>query len=582
MKAIKDTSALYTFVQWIRPYQGWIWLSVLFSIIVGIIDVSLAILSKNVLDTAFEKEVDQVVPLVYAMLIAITAGVACKFLIKLSSIHFSAYVIRDIRARLFQKFVKMPISVVESKHSGNLGSHVNNDTAVIENVLENKFYEYIYYPLVFVCAFIYLFHINWQLLLFSVILIPTSSFLIGRLARPIDRMTADIQSRFGQINSSVQETVGGIAVVKAYNLQNIFINRFRSVLHHLFQQSMKIERRKAWMEPVNTLQMWGTYFLCTIISAYMAAVGAISVGELLVFLVLINQVINPISALPQLISNFKMVLAATERIEGVLSQEQERTGGTVYTNLRNEVAIQLKQVSFSYGAGKKVLDRVDLTLEKGKTLAIVGPSGAGKSSVFNLICGLYELSSGSIEMWGRDMRELDIAFIRSQISIVSQDTFLFPASIMDNLKYARSDATQEELIEASKAAHAHEFIMSLPQGYDTFLEERGSNLSGGQKQRLSIARAFLKNAPILLLDEPTSALDAHSEESIQTALRDICRDRSTIIIAHRLSTIKDADEIIVMDQGRIIERGTHEVMVNRAGIYRDLYAATRPSMGRGI
>lgn len=295
--------SLSTLIRFLKPYQGWIWVSVVFSLIVGLIDISLAILSQHLLDGVVgSEETAKVMPLLYAILAAITLGVICKYIVKYTSVHFSANVLQNMRAQLFRKFVGIPVSYVEERHSGELGSRINNDATAIEQVLENKFYEYIYNPIVFVCAFVYLVQINWQLLLFSMVLIPTSTFLIGRLAKPLDRMAAEVQLQYGEINTSVQDTVGGVPVLKAYNLEPEFRRKFSGVLKQLFGRMLRVEKRKAWMEPVNTIQMWGTYFLCTILSAYLSAAGYISVGELLVFLVLINQIIHPINALPGLIS----------------------------------------------------------------------------------------------------------------------------------------------------------------------------------------------------------------------------------------------------------------------------------------
>ena len=562
-------------------------MSVVFSIVVGLIDISLAILSQHLLDrvlgTAMAAEF---MPLIYAILAAITLGVLCKYVVKFTSVQFSANVLHRVRSRLLQKFVRVPVSYVEGRHSGDLGSRMNNDAATLEQVLENRFYEYVYHPIVFVCAFSYLFHINWKLLIFSVILMPSSSYLIGRLARPLDRMASEVQSQYGRINTTVQDTVDGVAVLKAYRLEGEFRSRFRGVLSRLFNDDVKVEKRKAWMGPVNTAQVWGTYFLCTILSAYLSAAGYITVGELLVFLVLINQLINPITALPGLISNYKLSLAAAGRIADILTAPEERIGGerlggwniryvdgTPAMQTAAGAVLEAREVSFSYTPEQPVLKRIDFTLYMGRMLAIVGPSGSGKSTLLQLLCGFQEPQSGELLLYGQSLRETALEDIRASMSFVSQQSYLFPGTVADNLRMANPQASLEQVIEAAKAANAHEFVSLLPEGYHTVVEEGGANFSGGQKQRLAIARALLKEAPILVMDEPTSALDTYSEELIHRALMRIRHRRAVIVVAHRLSTIVDADQILVFGQGEIRQSGTHEELVQCEGLYRELFHA---------
>lgn len=575
MNVSRSAPSFSTLFYFLKPHQRWIWVSVLFSIIVGLIDISLAILSQHLLDRVIgSKETAQVMPIVYAIMAAITIGVVCKFVIKYASIHFSSNVLQTLRAQLFKKFVKMPVAYAEERHSGELSSRINNDAATLEQVLENKFYEYIYHPIVFVCAFAYLIQINWKLLLFSIVLMPTSTYLIGRLARPLDRMSEEVQAKYGGINTAVQDMVGGVPVLKAYNLEAVFRRKFAGLLNSLFQLTIRVEKRKAWMEPVNTLQVWGTYFLCTILSAYLSTMGYITVGELLVFLVLINQLIHPITALPNLISNYKLTIAASARIAEVLEEQDERTDGARLDALQfdpSRAVLEFQGVSFGYIPNQPILRNIHLSLRKGEMLAVVGPSGSGKTTMMQLLCGFQEPQEGEIVLFGQTAKCTALQDLRSHISLVSQDSYLFPGTITENLLIANPQANLEQIIQAAKAANAHEFIEKLPLGYDTMVEERGANFSGGQKQRLAIARALLKDAEILLLDEPTSALDKQSEKSIQEALERIKHDRSVIVIAHRLSTVVNADQIVVLEKGTILQSGTHGELLRQEGLYKELF-----------
>ena len=304
---------------------------------------------------------------------------------------------------------------------------------------------------------------------------------------------------------------------------------------------------------------------------YLAVTGRLSPGGLFAFLYLLHFLVDSLSGIPGLLLELRSAGAAAARIAQVIQRPTERKGGNRFAGVQRLPAVAFRDVVFSYGDQAAVLDGVDFGIPHQRTVALVGPSGGGKSTVFKLLCGFYEPERGSVDLYGHALREWSLEAARAELSLVAQDTYLFPATVAENISLSRPGASIDDVVEAAKMANAHEFIAELPQGYDTPVGERGSRLSGGERQRIGIARAILKDAPILLLDEPTSALDARSEALVEEALERFTEGRTVLVIAHRLSTIRSADEIVVLDGGRIVERGAHEDLMQRGGVYKQLY-----------
>jgi ABC-type multidrug transport system fused ATPase/permease subunit len=313
------------------------------------------------------------------------------------------------------------------------------------------------------------------------------------------------------------------------------------------------------------------YVVCATYGGYLAFNGRISAGSLIAFMLLQRFIVNPTSQLPNLIMNIRSSLGAGKRLLQLYTLQTEETSGEEYKQKDSDTAIDFHKVSFHYASGNEAIKNLSFKVKRGSNTAIVGASGCGKSTIMNLICGFYKLNDGEIEIYGKNIKHWKLSSLREEIALVSQDTYLYPDSIEENIKFGKPFSTREEVIRAAKAADAHSFIMELCNGYDTQVGERGVKLSGGQRQRLGIARAILKGAPILLLDEPTSALDYESELLIQQVLEEVSRDKTIITIAHRLSTIKKADRILVMDKGTIKEWGTHDELILKDGIYKKLY-----------
>ncbi|WP_152534740.1 ABC transporter ATP-binding protein [Bacillus cihuensis] len=427
-------------------------------------------------------------------------------------------------------------------------------------------------PIIYIAVFIYLYQINPIICFASLIVAPLAigfGVFFGLLLRRNNRR---IYTLFGKINTILNESFSGLTVIRSYTLEKLTFNKLLKKNDELYRLEIANSKLRAWFFTAGEL-LCSFYFLFSLcLGAYFVFTGEMTVGSLLIYVNLVNYLVNPLTGLAAMWASFQRSATAVERLSTVLDLEPESYGLPSYNKAINTVSsIRFQNVTFGYEYNQIIFDRFQLEIPVEKVVALVGPSGAGKSTLFNLLQGFHKPSEGDVFINNRSTADYSLEELRSAVAYVPQETFLFTGTIRENLQIARPNVTEMEIIQACSQAFLHDYIMSLPEGYDTKIGERGIRLSGGQKQRLAIARAVLKNAPILLLDEATSALDSETELYVQKALQELMKNRTTIIIAHRLSTIQNADVIIAIENGKIVQMGSHEELLQNKGLYEKLY-----------
>ncbi len=507
----------------------------------------------------------------------IASGLIVIIFVFAITIYFKDYVvgnlsekaIANLRLRTTEKFTKLPISNLDTMHSGDNISRLTNDVQLIKRFLDWDGYFLVLRPLMAIASLAYLTYLNWQLTLASVIFTPLLMLLTITISQPISRYSKELQEELGTINKTNQDILGGIQIVKSFNLKNRVLRDFGSQVDQSVRRGRVIALRRAALSGISLVLTFIPFLVTFGLGSYLVTQGNMSVGSLLAFINLLNQLAWPLAQLPNHIGGYKGAVAGLQRIYEIVDLGSERDSGVNHPTDANEV-ITFKEVNFAYGE-KAILNNLSFSVNNGETVALVGPSGGGKSTIFKLITSFYDSNEGEIKIFDVDINDWRLQAMREEIAVVSQDTYLFPTTIKENIVLGNKAISTEEVIEAAKKANAHDFIINLPQGYDTVVGERGSKLSGGQRQRISIARAILKNSKILLLDEATSALDTESEILVQQALQKAMVGRTTIVIAHRLSTIINADRILVIDNGCVVEQGTHDQLMDVKGTYWKLY-----------
>jgi ABC-type multidrug transport system fused ATPase/permease subunit len=488
--------------------------------------------------------------------------------------HYAAlHYVADLRTKLYGKYQQMSLHYFNRSRTGDLTGRVVNDAMEAEIFIAHVIPDFMINVLTFVGVGILLLTINVKLALISLITIPLLLAITIWQSKKLSPMWRENSKARGEIAGKVQENLSGIKEIQVFNRQQEEKTRVsRLALNHTktyLRASLYYETSVPLLACVTAL---GTVFV-VIIGGRLLATGEVSIADIVGFIAYLGMFYNPIKSFSGLVEMAGRAGAGLKRVFDVLEEEEdveERRNAVILP--RVEGRIDFRDVTFAYQDGVPVLEKLNLTIESGRTVALVGTTGVGKSTLASLVNRFYDPQAGSIQVDGIDIRDVPLASLRDNISMVLQDTFLFDGSVYDNIAYGWKDATQEDVIAAAKAAKAHGFIEQMEKGYDTVIGERGVRLSGGQKQRLSIARAILRNAPILILDEATSALDTKTELDIQAALDEISQDRTTVVIAHRLSTIRHADQIVVLEGTGIAEMGTHDELLRRGGIYARLYA----------
>ena len=478
----------------------------------------------------------------------------------------------DLRVRLYAYLQKMSLSFFERTSTGELMSRVTNDLSALEHFVTHGSALTAVDLIRLIGGSIILFVLDWRLAALVLMPVPILAVALRHYNTKIRPVYRSVRARLGDINAKLQDNLSGIRVIQAFAREEMERQRFATESERYYRARVKgIRYWSVFFPAIRFLAAMGSVIVLGV-GTVMVVKGELSLGTLVAFLSYTTSFYEPINRLTEVDNIFQEAIAAGERFFEILDETTEvRDAPDAIALPIIQGKMVFDEVSFRYGTGDKVLHDIVFEMAPGEMVALVGPSGAGKTSIANLICRFYDPNQGKITIDGHDLRRIKLSSLRQQVAVVLQDSFLFNNNVVENLLYGKPDATRDELIQVAKAANAHEFIVQLPEGYDTEIGERGVKLSGGQKQRLALARAILADPRILILDEATSSVDAEAEFLIQQALERVLKGRTSLVIAHRLSTVRNADKIIVLDQGRIVESGKHEELLQRDGLYSQLY-----------
>lgn len=498
---------------------------------------------------------------------------SCYFASSAVMIPLRTGVARDIRIMVYAKVMRLPMGFFSEERKGDIIARMSGDVGEVENSITSSLDMLIKSPIMIILYFITLIATSWKLTLFTVLVLPAMGWLMGKVGRKLKRQSLEAQGKWSDTMSQLEETLGGLRIIKAFIAEDRMINRFTRCSNELRDAVNKVAMRQALAHPMS--EFLGTILIVSVLwfggALILGHNSSLTAPTFIFYMVILYSVINPLKDFAKAGYNIPKGLASMERVDKILKAEnniKEIPNPKPLTGMNDR--IEFKDISFSYDGKREVLKHVNLTVPKGKTVALVGQSGSGKSTLVDLLPRYHDVQGGDITIDGTSIKDVRIADLRSLIGNVNQEAILFNDTFFNNIAFGVENATMEQVIEAAKIANAHDFIMEKPEGYNTNIGDRGGKLSGGQRQRVSIARAILKNPPILILDEATSALDTESERLVQEALERLMKTRTTIAIAHRLSTIKNADEICVLYEGEIVERGRHEELLELDGYYKRL------------
>lgn len=572
---------LKKFIKYYKPYKAVFFIDLLCATIISAIDLAFPQLLRTLTKTLFAgapgKIISALIPITIGLLVAYIIQTACRYYVTYAGHMMGARMERDMRKELFDQYEKLSFSYYDQNNSGQMMSKLVSDLFDISELAhhgpENLFISLIK----IIGSFIFLFMINRMLAVPMLILVVLMLVFSYGQNKKMQETFMDNRRKIGDINSSLQDTLAGIRVVQSFANESIEQEKFnRSNENFLISKDANYRCMGSFMSG-NAFFQGMMYLVTLVFGGFLIAHGRMEASDLAMYALYIGIFISPIQILVELTEMMQKGLSGFRRFLEVVETEPDIVDAADAKPLKNVKGnVCYEDVSFHYSDDDTpVLSHVSFEIPAGKSIALVGPSGSGKTTICSLLPRFYDVTEGRVTIDGNDVRKLTLESLRSQIGLVSQDVYLFGGSIKDNIAYGKPDATMDEIVDAAKKANIHDFIMELPDKYDTFVGERGTRLSGGQKQRISIARVFLKNPPVLILDEATSALDNESERFIQKSLEELAKDRTTITIAHRLSTIRNADEILVVADCGIAERGTHEELLALDGIYARYYDMSR-------
>ncbi|MBS6480812.1 MAG: ABC transporter ATP-binding protein [Dialister sp.] len=560
-------------LEYLWPYWRVLLIAIVCMLFVAASNLILPWVIKDVVDRVLmDKDVYMLYWVIAAILIVFLIRGITTFGHRFLMGYIGQRVITDLRYSLYKHLQKLSISYYDKRRTGEIMSNLTNDIAALQSAIVENFVSLVQEGLIFIGSFISMVYLQWKLTILCLVIVPLVTGTIRFFGRKLHNSGRTVQEKLADVTSMLQETIQGVRIIRSFNRTDFEIQRFQSVNESNFNATVRTIRQQSQMTPF--VEFFSAFAVTAIIwyGGMSVINGVMTSGELIAFLMYAINLANPVKRVAEAVGNIQKSLAAADRVFHILDTrpdtiEKENAKELVI----NDGCVKFKHVKFHYNEGHPILEDFDFTAQAGKTIAIVGPSGAGKTTVANILPRFYDVTGGAVYIDGVDIRDVTLSSLREQIGMVPQDTMLFNTTIKDNILYGRLDATDEEIWEAVRAANAEEFIKALSQGLQTMAGDRGVVLSGGQRQRISIARAILKNPKILILDEATSALDTESEKVVQDALDKLMIGRTAFVIAHRLSTIKHADHILVLNNGRIEEQGTHEELISRHGLYYELY-----------